>query len=51
MAYPASKRSPRDRVPITDWLLALVGTYCAAYLFIFYRELATRPGQPTPMDV
>ena len=51
MAYPASKRSPRDRVPITDWLLALVGAYCAAYLFIFYRELATRPGQPTPMDV
>ena len=51
MAYPASKRSPRDRVPIADWLLALVGAYCAAYLFIFYRELATRPGQPTPMDV
>ncbi|WP_291012564.1 TRAP transporter permease [Hydrogenophaga sp.] len=51
MAYPASKRSPRDRVPITDWVLALVGAYCAAYLFIFYRELATRPGQPTPMDV
>ena len=36
---------------ITDWVLALVGAYCAAYLFIFYRELATRPGQPTPMDV
>ncbi len=51
MAYPASKRSPRDRVPALDWALALVGAFCAAYLFLFYRELATRPGQPTSMDV
>ena len=51
MAYPASKRSPRDHVPVLDWVLALVGAFCAAYLFLFYRELATRPGQPTPFDV
>ena len=51
MAYPASKNSPRDRVPLMDWALALVGAFCAAYLFIFYRELATRPSQPIPFDV
>ncbi|HRN76735.1 TRAP transporter permease [Ottowia sp.] len=51
MAYPAMKRSPSDRVPITDWVMALVGAFCAAYLFLFYRELATRPGSPTQMDV
>ena len=51
MAYPATKRSPRDHVPALDWVLALVGAFCAAYLFLFYRELATRPGQPTPFDV
>jgi TRAP transporter 4TM/12TM fusion protein len=51
MAYPASKRSPRDHVPILDWVFALVGAFCAAYLFLFYRELATRPGLPTPFDV
>ncbi len=51
MAYPASKRSPRNYVPITDWLFALVGAFCAAYLFLFYRELAGRPGQPTTMDI
>lgn len=51
MAYPAFKRSPRAYVPITDWVFALVGTFCATYLFIFYSELATRPGQPTTMDV
>lgn len=51
MAYPASKRSPRDHVPALDWLFALVGAFCAAYLFLFYRELSTRPGQPTAMDI
>lgn len=51
LAYPARKRSPRDYVPAMDWVLAIVGAFCAAYLFTFYRELATRPGQPTSMDV
>ncbi|MCM2340510.1 TRAP transporter permease [Rhodoferax sp.] len=51
MSYPAFKRSQSDRVPVTDWIFAIVGTFCAAYLFLFYRELATRPGQPTSMDV
>ncbi|MDO8887268.1 MAG: TRAP transporter permease [Hydrogenophaga sp.] len=51
MAYPASKRSPRDRVPLLDWVFAIAGAYAAAYIFIFYRELATRPGMPLPVDV
>ena len=51
LTYPAFKRSPRERVPVADWVLAGVGAFCAAYLFLFYRELATRPGQPTDMDL
>ena len=51
MSYPAFKRSPSDRVPVTDWIFAIIGTFCAVYLFVFYRELASRPGQPTPLDV
>ena len=51
MAYPATKRSPRKHVPALDWVFALLGAFSAAYIFIFYRELAARPGQPTPMDV
>src|SRR5688500_13943346 len=43
-AYPAFKRSSRTTVPWSDWLLAAVGAFCAAYLFLFYRELALRPG-------
>ncbi len=51
LAYPAFKNSRRDRVPLLDWVFALAGAFCAAYLFIFYRELAQRPGQPTTQDL
>jgi TRAP transporter 4TM/12TM fusion protein len=50
-AFPAFKQSSRTVIPWTDWALALVGAFCAAYLFLFYKELAGRPGSPTPMDV
>lgn len=51
VAYPAFKHSPRERVPLLDWLFALVGAFCAAYLFLFYRELSQRPGQPITQDL
>ncbi len=51
MAYPALKRSPRDRIPIQDWVLALVGAFCAGYIFLFYAELSERPGAPITQDV
>src|SRR3546814_2555656 len=51
MVFPALKRSPRDRVPATDWLLAVVGALAAAYISIFYRDLSQRPGLPTTMDL
>ncbi|MCP5262125.1 MAG: TRAP transporter permease [Burkholderiaceae bacterium] len=51
LAYPAFANSRRDRVPVLDWVFALVGAFCAAYLFFFYRELSTRPGQPITQDL
>jgi len=50
-AYPATKRSPRDRIPIQDWVLALLGAFAAGYLFLFYDSLALRPGAPTTLDL
>jgi len=50
-AYPTRKSSPRDFIPIQDWLMALIGAFCAAYLFIFYDALADRPGLPTTLDL
>ncbi|HLV28370.1 MAG TPA: TRAP transporter fused permease subunit, partial [Burkholderiaceae bacterium] len=37
--------------PLHDWVLAIIAGFCGAYLYIFYAELATRPGIPTTMDV
>lgn len=51
LAFPAFKASPRNRIPVADWVLALLGAFCAAYLFTFYRELAQRPGQPNTQDL
>ena len=50
-AFPAFKRSSRKVVPASDWVLALVGAFCAAYLFLFYNQLALRPGTPTTFDL
>jgi TRAP transporter 4TM/12TM fusion protein len=50
-AWPAFRSSPRNLVPLLDWVLALAGAFAGAYLLLFYGELATRPGQPTPMDI
>jgi len=50
-AYPTFKTSPRDYIPFQDWVMALVGAFCAAYLYIFYAELADRPGLPTQLDL
>ena len=46
----ALKSSPRERIPAAGLDSAPRSAFCGAYLFIFYRELATRPGQPTPLD-
>ena len=50
-AYPFRKSSPRNRVPALDWVLAGAAAFCAAYLFLFYRELSMRPGEPTLQDM
>lgn len=51
MAYPALKRSPRDHVPIQDWVLAAAAAFCGAYMFMFYEQLSQRPGAPILQDV
>ena len=50
-AFPALKRSPHDHIPLQDWILALTAAFAAAYLYLFYDELAQRPGAPLLQDV
>ncbi len=50
-AYPTFKSSPRNYIPVQDWVLGLIAAFCASYLFFFYTALADRPGDPTQMDI
>ena len=36
LAYPAFGKSPRDRIPVADWVLGLIAAFCGSYLFWFY---------------
>lgn len=60
LAYPAFKKSPRHSVPHGDWLLAIIGTFCTLYLFVFDSalvdsllgsRLSDRPGNPNIYDI
>ena len=42
--------SPKDRVPIWEWGLALFGAASALYLYVFYDGIATRVGAPILQD-
>ena len=45
-AYPAFRSSPRERIPLLDWVFAILGVMSASYLYFFYEGLATRAGSP-----
>ena len=53
LAYPAAKTSPRDRIPLYDWVLAVLGAGTALYVFWFSNELAqtARSGLPTDSQI
>jgi len=60
LAYPAFKKSPRQRVPLADWSLAIVGCLCALYPLIadsmlidslFGTRLSDRPSAPNSVDI
>jgi TRAP transporter 4TM/12TM fusion protein len=50
-AFPALRSSPRNHVPVQDWIFAALGAFSAAYIFIFYADLAARSGAPTTTDI
>ncbi|WP_298189665.1 TRAP transporter permease [uncultured Pseudomonas sp.] len=50
-SFPAFKNSPRRYIPLADWGLAFLAAGCAAYIWIFYESLSTRPGMPNSFDI
>ena len=51
LCFPVSRAASRDRVPWYDLLFALLALASSAYLFVWYAELASRPGNPLPIDL
>lgn len=51
LAYPAHRKSPREYIPLMDWVLAFTAAGSALYLFVFYQELSNRSGIPTTTDI
>jgi TRAP transporter 4TM/12TM fusion protein len=50
-AFPSLPSSPRNRIPVTDWILAMLGAGASVYLLVFYRDISLRPGLPTLPDI
>ena len=44
MAYPALKSSPRDYIPIQDWIMAILAAFIALYGFVFYQKIVDAGG-------
>ncbi len=42
--------SPKDKMPIWEWALAVIGAIAALYLYIYYRDIASRVGAPIMQD-
>ncbi len=50
MAYPAFRSSPRNYIPVLDWVMAAVGAFIALYGFIFYDKIVNAGGLADDMD-
>lgn len=50
-AYPLFKNSPRDRIPLYDWIIAILGASACLYLLVFKDDIAGRAGLPTTADL
>lgn len=42
--------SPKDRVPVWEWALAIIGAAAALYLYVYYRDISSRVGAPIMQD-
>ena len=42
--------SPKDRIPIWEWALAVIGAATALYLFVYYADISSRVGAPITQD-
>ncbi len=51
LAFPLFKSSPKDRIPLYDWALLILGVSSCLYLVVFRFEIADRPGLWSGTDI
>ncbi|MCP4819401.1 MAG: TRAP transporter permease, partial [Shimia sp.] len=51
MAFPLFRNSPRDHIPLYDWMLLALGVGSCLYLVFFRYQIADRPGLWTDTDM
>ncbi|MDA3856645.1 MAG: TRAP transporter permease, partial [Roseovarius sp.] len=42
--------SPKDKVPVWEWAMGVVGALAALYLYVYYRDISGRVGAPILQD-
>jgi len=42
--------SPRDKIPVWEWALAIAAAVAGLYLYVFYEDIAGRVGAPIEQD-
>ncbi|QXM05238.1 TRAP transporter permease [Crassaminicella indica] len=50
LMYPASKKSPKDRPSVLDWILCILGISIGMYIFFTYDSLVERSLIPNKCD-
>lgn len=51
LAFPLTKKSPRDHIPWYDWVLAIVGVLTCFYIIWNRVDISERAGLPTTSDL
>lgn len=51
LSFPAFSSSPKNKVPLVDWVFAVVAAFLASYYLFFYDGILQRVGAPNLQDI
>ena len=51
LLFPATKKMPKDTLPLYDVALAFIGAACWSYYIINFHAIVVRAGAYTPLDI
>ena len=51
LTFPAYEKSPKNFIPIQDWVIAGLSLFSILYLYFCYHDIALRLGRPSDLDI